>query len=112
MKIAKNEHSNSYHYYFKVNFSFQYLTTIRYGKQGIWWACANLRCGSGGGEGGGGAGGGRGEGGQGVWTPSENHVIWVDLDLNPLLPLTKFPGSAHGGGGGNLFHWNALEQIA
>ena len=30
-----------------------------------------------------------------VWTPSENHVIWVDVDLNPLL--TKFPGSAHGG---------------
>ena len=22
------------------------------------------------------------------------------LDPNPLLPLTKFPGSAHGGGGG------------
>ena len=29
----------------------------------------------------------------------ESHVIWVDLDLNPLIPLTKFPGSAHGGGG-------------
>ena len=34
-----------------------------------------------------------------------SHVIWVDLDLNPLPPLAKFPGSAHGGGGGgNLFH--------
>ena len=41
---------------------------------------------------------------------SKSH-LWVDLDLNPLPPLTKFPGSAHGGGG-NLFHWNALEQIA
>ena len=34
----------------------------------------------------------------------------------PISPLTKFPGSTHGGGGGggegNLFHWNALEQIA
>ena len=40
-----------------------------------------------------------GGGGQGVWTPSENHVIWVDLDLNSLLPLTKFSGSAHWGGG-------------
>ena len=27
-----------------------------------------------------------------------SHVIWVDLDLNPLPPLAKFPGSAHGGG--------------
>ena len=36
----------------------------------------------------------------------KSHVIWVDLDLNPL----PFPGSAHGGS--NLFHWNALEQIA
>ena len=44
-----------------------------------------------------------GGGGGGVWTPSENHVIWVDLDLNPLLPLTKFPGSAHGGGGAIYF---------
>ena len=31
----------------------------------------------------------------------KSHVIWVDLDLLP--PLTKFPGSAHGGGD-NLFH--------
>ena len=30
------------------------------------------------------------------------HVILVDLDLDltpRLIPLTKFPGSAHGGGG-------------
>ena len=41
----------------------------------------------------------------------KSHVIWVNLDLNPLPPLKKFPGSAlgwGGGGGGNLFHWNAL----
>ena len=44
----------------------------------------------------------------------KSHVIWVDLDLNPLLPLTKFPGSAHGGwvGIGGFIYWNALEQIA
>ena len=51
-------------------------------------------------------------GGSGGLDPiGKSHVIWVDLDLNPLPPLTKFPGSVHGGGG-NLFHWNALEQIA
>ena len=32
-----------------------------------------------------------------------SHVIWVDLDLNPLPPLAKFPGSAHGGGGAIYF---------
>ena len=61
-------------------------------------------------------GGGGGVGGGGGLDPiGKSHVIWVDFDLNPLPPLTKFPGSAHGGGGGgggNLFHWNALEQIA
>ena len=41
---------------------------------------------------GGGGGGGRGSGPIG-----KSHVIWVDLDLNPLIPLTEFPGSAHGG---------------
>ena len=51
-------------------------------------------------------------GGGGSGPIGKSHVIWVDLDLNPLPPLAKFPGSAHGGGGGNLFHWNALEQIA
>ena len=40
-------------------------------------------------EGGGGAGG--------LDPTGKSHVIWVDLDLNPLPPLTKFPGSAHGG---------------
>ena len=56
---------------------------------------------------------GRGEGGS--MDPIGKSHIWVDLDLNSLPPLTKFPGSAQaggGGGGGNLFHWNAFEQIA
>ena len=54
-----------------------------------------------------------GSGGEMVWTPSENYTLYVkvDLSLNPLPQLTKFPGSAHGGGG-DSFHWNALEQIA
>ena len=48
--------------------------------------------------------------GAGVLDPiGKSFVIWVDLDLNPLLPLSKFPSSAHGG---DLFHWNASEQIA
>ena len=54
-----------------------------------------------------------GRGGAGGLDPIGKSLVvglWVDLDLNPLPPLTKFPGSAHGGG--NLFHWNALEQIA
>ena len=32
----------------------------------------------------------------------KSHGIWVNLDLSPLPPLKKFPGSAHwdwGGGG-------------
>ena len=33
----------------------------------------------------------------------KSHVIWVDLDLNPLPHLAKFPGSAHVGGGGGGF---------
>ena len=42
---------------------------------------------------------GSGEGGAWGLDPiGKSHVIWVDLDLLP--PLTKFPGSAHGGGGG------------
>ena len=61
-------------------------------------------------RGGGGAGGGQGGGGAGGMDPIEkSHVIWVDLDLKPLPHLAKFPGTAHGG---DLFHWNALEQIA
>ena len=43
-------------------------------------------------------GGGGGGGGRGSGPYRKSHVIWVDLDLNPLPPLTKFPGSAHGGG--------------
>ena len=51
-----------------------------------------------------------GEGGRRSGPHRKSHVIWVNLDLNPLPPLKKFPGSAHWdwGGGGNLFHWNAL----
>ena len=45
---------------------------------------------------------GRGGGAGGLDPIGKSHVIRVDLDLLP--PLTKFPGSAHGGGGGNLFH--------
>ena len=49
---------------------------------------------------------GVGGGGGGLDPIGKPHVIWVDLDLNPLIPLTKFPGFAHGGC--NLFHWNAF----
>ena len=55
-------------------------------------------------------GSGGGGGGGGMDPIGKSHGIWVDLDLNPLPHLAKFPGSAHGGGG--LFHRNALEQIA
>ena len=36
-------------------------------------------------------------GGGGLDPIGKSHVKWVDLDLNPLIPLTKFPGFAHGG---------------
>ena len=62
IKTAKNEHSNDYHYYFKMTISFQCLTKIRYGGKGL------------GGHAGGMLGSG---GGQGVWTPSENHTRLV-----------------------------------
>ena len=56
-----------------------------------------------------GSGGGGGGGGRRSGPHRKSHIIWVNLDLNPLPPLKKFPGSAHwGGGGGNLFHWHAL----
>ena len=51
----------------------------------------------------------RGGGAGGLDPIGKSHVIWVDLDLYPFLPLTKFSSSAHGGGGGSLFHWNALR---
>ena len=44
------------------------------GGQAIGWACG---------------------GGGGLDPIGKSHVIWVDSDLLP--PLTKFPGSAHGG---------------
>ena len=50
-------------------------------------------------------------GGRGLHLIGKSHVIWVDLDLNPLPPLTKFPGSARGGGG-QFISLNAFEQIA
>ena len=53
---------------------------------------------------------GVGSRGRGSGPIGKSHVIWVDLDLNPLLPLTKFPGFAHGGGGGNL-EFISLERI-
>ena len=68
-KTYKNEHSNDYHYYFKVSIGFQCLSTIRYGEQGIGWAWRI---------------GGGGVGGQDPI--GKSHVILVDLDLNPLLP--------------------------
>ena len=43
--------------------------------------------------------GGGGGGAGGLDPIGKSHVVWVDLDLYPLLPLTKFPGSAHVGGG-------------
>ena len=46
---------------------------------------------------------GSGGGAGGLDPIGKSHVIWVDLDLYPLLPLTKFPSSAHGGGGAIYF---------
>ena len=40
-----------------------------------------------------------GGGGGGLDPIGKSHIIWVDLYLNPLIPLTKFPGSANGRGG-------------
>ena len=54
-----------------------------------------------------GSGGGRGGGVWGLDPIGKSH-IWVDLDLNPLPPMTKFPGSAHGEGGGQFI---SLECI-
>ena len=84
-----------------MTIGFQCLTTIRYGKQGIVWAC----------RGGGGAFADPGGGGGGLDPIGKSHVTWVDLDLNPLIPLTKFPGSAHGGGGGGGLQFISLECI-
>ena len=52
-------------------------------------------------------------GGGGVDPIGKSHVIWVDLDLNPLITPDEISWfrAWGGGGGGNLFHWNALEQI-
>ena len=86
-KNSINEHSIDNHYYFKVTIGFQCLTTIRYGEQGIGWACWGTRARIRGGGGGG-----------GLDHIGKSHVIWVALDLNTLPPLTKFPCSAHGGG--------------
>ena len=70
-----------------MTIDFQYLTTIRYGEQGIGWACADP-------GGGGGEGRGRGSG------PNRKITRYMSKSISKLLPpLTKFPGSAHGGGG-------------
>ena len=50
----------------------------------------------------------RGSGGGGGMDPIGKSHIWVDLDLNPLLPLTKFPGSAHGGMGGGAIYFTGM----
>ena len=62
---------------------------------------------------GGGLDGGGGRGGRGSG-PHRKITRYMSRSISKLLPpLTKFPGFAQGGGGGgNLFHWNALEQIA
>ena len=65
-----------------MTIGFQCLITIRYGEQGIGWACGD--------PGGGGA--------RDLDPIGKLYVIWVDIDLNLLPSLTKFPGSAHGGG--------------
>ena len=87
IKTAKNEHSNDYHYYFKVTIGFQCLTTIRQYAMGSKRLGGNARIREGGGAG-------------GLYPIGKSHVVglWVDLDLNPLPPLMKFPGSAQGGG--------------
>ena len=72
-KKSKNEHSNDYHYYFKVTIGSQCLTTIRYGEQGIVWAC----------RGGGGHARIREGGTGGLYSIGKSHVILVDLDQNP-----------------------------
>ena len=77
---------------------------MRYGEQGILGghaggAHARIR------GGGGGAGG--------LDPIGKAHVIWVDLDLTPPPPPhTPDEISWFRTCGGNLFHWNALEQIA
>ena len=52
----------------------------------------------------------RGSGGGGLEPIGKSHVIRVDLDLNPLPPLTKFQaGSAHwGGGGGGAIYFTGM----
>ena len=80
-----------------MTIGFQCLTTIRYGEQGIFGGHAGGACAD------------PGEGGGGLDPIGKAHVILVDLDLPPpLIPLTKFPGSAHGGGGGQFI---SLECI-
>ena len=49
-----------------------------------------------------------GGGGWGGMDPIGKSHIWVDLDLNPLPPLTKFPGSAHGGMGGGAIYFTGM----
>ena len=56
---------------------------------------------------------GSGGGGGGLDPIGKSHMIWVDLDLNPLPPLAKFPGSAHGAGwGGGAIYFTGMPNEA
>ena len=51
----------------------------------------------------------RSGGGGGSMDPIGKSHIWVDLDLNSLPPLTKFPGSAQAGGGGGAIYFTGMH---
>ena len=80
-------------------------TTIRFVEQGIGWACADP-----------GGGGGWGEGGGGMGSGPHRKITYEYMSRSrskpPPAPDEISWFRAWGGGGGNLFHWNALEQIA
>ena len=74
-----------------MTIGFQCLTTIRYGGQGIGWACADP-----------------GAGGE-VWTPSKISRYMGKFRSKPTPAPEEISWfRALGLGGGNLFHWNAL----
>ena len=74
-----------------MTIGFQCLTTIRYGEQGIGWACAD-------------PGGG---GGQGVWI-----TRYMGRSRSKPRPAPDEISWFRAWGEGDLFHWNALEQFA
>ena len=99
IKTAKNEHSNDYHYYFKVTIGFQCLTTIRQYAMGSKGLGGHARIREG--------GGGRGSG------PHRKISRYMGRSRSKPPPAPDEISWFHAwGGGGNLFHWNALEQIA